>query len=402
MLTRKIIYSSSGINGEPTPQLGFQWVVDQITATTEETPQIGGVETTMKSHSDESPKGNILVVDDIPDNLRFLSSILKKQGYCVRKALNGYLALIACEAVPPDALLLDINMPDMNGYEVCAALKANQHTRDIPVIFISVLDDVLDKVKAFSVGGVDYITKPFHPEEVVARLENQLTLKRLQSKLEEQNCLLEEKNWLLEEQNAQLLREISKRQDVEKALQQANEKLQALACIDNVTGVANRHHFEDSLQREWQRSAREKLPISLILCDIDYFKTYNDTYGHLAGDTCLKQVARAIAHEVKRPTDLVARYGGEEFAVILPNTNFRGAVRVAQNIQLAVQRLRIIHLGSSVSDFLTLSLGIASIVPCDRQSPKVAIALADKALYRAKEQGRNRYCTDMSPSQNTG
>ncbi len=333
----------------------------------------------------DPPKGNILVVDDTPDNLRVLSSMLTKLGYTVRKALNGQMALTACQTVLPDLILLDINMPGMNGYEVCALLKSSENTSNIPVIFISVLDEALDKVKAFSVGGADYITKPFQVEEVLARVENQLTVRRLQ-------ISLQDRNRLLKEQNALLLQEIEKRRCAESALQKANEKLQHLADYDSLTRIANRRHFDEYLHREWQRYSRSKLHLALVLCDIDSFKLYNDTYGHQAGDNCLKQVAGAISRAVKRPADLVARYGGEEFAALLPNTDFNGALRVAESIHLEVQQLKIVHAKSSVSDYITLSAGIASTVPSHTESPAALIRAADKALYQAKERGRNQSC----------
>ncbi|HIK28701.1 MAG: PleD family two-component system response regulator [Oscillatoriaceae bacterium SKW80] len=330
-------------------------------------------------------KVNILVIDDHPDNLRVLSAMLSKQGYHVRKALNGKIALIACEVTPPDLILLDINMPDMDGYEVCQRLKACEKTKDIPVIFLSVLDNVLDKVKAFKAGGADYITKPFHIEEVTVRVENQLNLQRLKNELQE-------KNRLLEKQNALLIEENEKRRLAESALQQANEKLQKLVIIDSLTEVANRRHFDEVLQKEWYRCQREQFFLSLILCDIDYFKLYNDTYGHLAGDACLRQVAGAITKAVRRSTDLVARYGGEEFAVILPNTNLQGAEGVAQKIQREVIKLEIVNALSPCNSYITLSQGIASVIPSYNLSPDILIANADKTLYQAKQQGRNCYC----------
>jgi diguanylate cyclase (GGDEF)-like protein len=338
-------------------------------------------------------KVNILIVDDQLDNLRVLSTILTQEGYQVRKALNGQMALIACQTLAPDLILLDINMPDMSGYEVCERLKANVETRTIPVIFISVLDDVGDKVKGINMGGADYITKPFQFEEVLARVQNQLTIQGLQIQLQETNRKLLE-------QNALLLQEIEKRTKAEAALQEANQKLQDLVWSDSLTGVANRRYLDDYLQREWQRGAREKISLSLLLCDIDYFKYYNDTFGHLAGDTCLKRVAQAICNAVRRPADLVARYGGEEFAVILPNTNFSGSVRVVENIQSQVRELQIYHPSSPVNDYLTLSIGIAASIPSHQNSPESLIAASDKALYQAKERGRNDFCADMSLSHN--
>ncbi|GAB1538282.1 diguanylate cyclase [Scytonema sp. NUACC21] len=332
-----------------------------------------------------STPGNILIVDDQLDNLRVLSTILAKEGFHVRKALNGQMALTAVKTLPPDIILLDINMPEMDGYEVCERLKANPETSSIPVIFISILDDVLDKVKGIKVGGADYITKPFQFEEVVARVQNQLIIQRLQIELRETNQKLLE-------QNALLLSEIEKRVKVETALQAANNKLRELVWVDGLTQVANRRYLDDCLKREWQRSAREQTPLSFILCDIDYFKSYNDTYGHVAGDDCLKKVARAICHAVRRPADVVARYGGEEFAVVLPNTNFSGAVRVAENIKLRVKELKISHASSCVKDYLTLSMGIATKVPSHKSLPETLIAASDKALYQAKLHGRDGYC----------
>lgn len=330
-------------------------------------------------------QSNVLIVDDQLDNLRVLSTILTKEGYYVRKALNGQMALIACETMPPDIILLDINMPEMNGYEVCERLKDNPQTSNIPVIFISVLDDVLDKVKGFKIGGADYITKPFQFEEVLARVQHQLTIQRLQIKLQETNRKLLE-------QNSQLSTEIEKRIKAEAALQSANNKLRELVWSDSLTQIANRRYLDDYLQREWQRSAREQVPLAFILCDIDYFKYYNDTYGHVAGDACLKRVAKAIRGAIRRPADLVARYGGEEFGIVLPNTSFDGGVLIAENIQSQVQTLKIAHLSSGVSEYLTLSMGIASKVPTHQSSPKILLAASDKALYQAKVRGRNRYC----------
>ncbi|MFB2978129.1 diguanylate cyclase domain-containing protein [Microseira sp. BLCC-F43] len=179
------------------------------------------------------------------------------------------------------------------------------------------------------------------------------------------------------------------RKQAETALFAANQKLALLATLDELTGVANRRYFNEHLAREWSRLKREQIPLSLILCDIDYFKRYNDYYGHLAGDVTLKQVAQAIRKVLKRPADLVARYGGEEFVILLPNTSMAGAVQVGELIRQQVQQLKIPHAQSLVSDYVTLSLGISSLVPSLKESPEVLIKMADEALYAAKRQGRN-------------
>ncbi len=173
-------------------------------------------------------------------------------------------------------------------------------------------------------------------------------------------------------------------------LEKANQELQSLASLDSLTQVANRRRFDEHLNQEWRRMAREKAPLSLILCDVDFFKTYNDTYGHQAGDECLQQVATAIKSAIKRPADFVARYGGEEFVVILPLTGAKGAVHVAEQIRAAVKAAEIAHANSQVGKYVTLSLGVASTVPDHTSSPATLIAAADQALYQAKAQGRDR------------
>ncbi|MDJ0901960.1 MAG: PleD family two-component system response regulator [Xenococcus sp. MO_188.B8] len=328
-------------------------------------------------------KEDILVIDDRPENLRLLAIMLDRQGYEVRKAINGKLGLRAAQTLPPDIILLDINMPEMDGYQVCQELKANPSTCHIPVIFISAIDEVLDKVKAFKVGGSDYITKPFQLEEVSARIENQLSIRRLQIQLEKQKLELEEKN-------TQLQKQIHYRSLAENEMLVLNQKLQILANIDSLTQIPNRHRFQEFFNREWRRMTREKSSIAVILCDIDYFKKYNDSYGHQAGDNCLQKVAQAIASIVKRPADLVARYGGEEFVVILPNTEGLGALKVAEAIRQNVEQLQLEHSQSSISNFVTLSLGVAYTIPNQDNSQELLLASADQALYQAKQQGRNQ------------
>ncbi|WP_448571221.1 diguanylate cyclase [Trichothermofontia sp.] len=323
----------------------------------------------------EHAKGNILLVDDTPDNLRLLSNILSRQGYEVRSVINGQMALMGVRAEPPDLILLDINMPQMNGYEVCQQLKRDEQTADIPIIFISALDDVIDKVRAFTIGGVDYITKPFQLEEVLARVENQLTLRRLQR--------------LLKEQNKQLQREIQEHQRAEMALQVANQKLQHLAITDELTQVVNRRFFYQYLQEQWEILADAKQPLSLILCDVDHFKTFNDTYGHLAGDECLRQIAQVIRSTLKRGPDLVGRYGGEEFILLLPYTDAAGAFEVATAVLAAIQDLKIKHEYASETGYVTVSLGVSTVIPDRAENPENLIKVADTALYAAKAQGRN-------------
>ncbi len=321
---------------------------------------------------------DILVIDDTLVNLHLMAQILADMGCKVRKATSGERGLMAIEALPPDLVLLDIRMPGMDGYEVCRQIKASTRTNTIPIIFITALDDVTDKVKAFEVGGVDYITKPFHAQEVIARVRNHLTIRQLQQQLQAKNEKLEA--------------EIRERLEAEVALQQANERLEFLATHDELTQLANRRYFNVYLHRVWRQVYREQAPLSLIMCDIDFFKRYNDTYGHTQGDSCLRAVAHAINMAIHRPFDLAARYGGEEFIIILPYTNLEGAVSVARRIQKQVMSLQIPHANSDVSSFVSLSLGVACVVPSEEtdQTVETLVSQADQMLYESKRAGRNQ------------
>ncbi len=321
-------------------------------------------------------KEYILVVDDTPPNLQLLLTMLTRKGYQARGVRDGDTALSDINDRMPDLVLLDINMPNMNGFQVCQAIKKNDRTRGVPVIFISARDEVLDKVQAFAVGGVDYITKPFQIAEVLARVENQLALRRLQRQLQDQNEVLKQ--------------EIHNRMVMESMLKEANVQLERLVNIDGLTQLANRRCFDDYLVQEWQRLAREKQPLSLIMCDIDFFKNYNDTYGHVAGDDCLKKVSLMVKEAVNRPADLVARYGGEEFVIVLPNTDIDGGMQIANNICQKLEELAIPHEDSKVSEFVTLSMGLTCMVPILDSPPSALLTSADYALYRAKELGRNQ------------
>ncbi|VEP14227.1 Diguanylate cyclase response regulator [Hyella patelloides LEGE 07179] len=328
-------------------------------------------------------KADILIVDDKPANLRLLATMLSDRRYEVRTAISGQLCIRAALTIVPDLILLDINMPEMNGYQVCQHLRKNAQTHDVPIIFLSALSEPLDKVQAFHSGGNDYITKPFQLEEVCIRIENQLKITTLQKQLTAQKQELEF-------QNKRLEKEIKYRHEAENKLLQINQQLQILANSDSLTQLANRHAFDRFLQQEWRRMTRERLPIGIILCDVDHFKLYNDRFGHPAGDKCLQQVAKAIAEVVKRPADLVARYGGEEFAVILPNTHTQGVLAVAEMIRQQVENLQIQHPQSSVSNCVTLSLGVACIIPDQHSRPEQLIQISDRALYQAKQKGRNQ------------
>ena len=318
----------------------------------------------------------VLVVDDHLDSLVLLSTILTMEKYEVEISEDGISAIQAARAKPPDVVLLDVNMSSMNGFEVCQQLRSNPNTADIPIIFISSFSQTDIKIKAFKEGGNDYITKPFQNDEVIARVENLVQIGRLKAELQAKNTRLEQ--------------QLIERQKMAKELSKLNEQLSKLAALDGLTQIANRRTFEEFFTREWQRGQRDKQPLSLIICDIDYFKLYNDSFGHQTGDICLKRVAQTILNTVMRPADLVARYGGEEFAVILPQTPAPNALQVAETIRHKVTKLAIPHSRSEVSDYVSLSLGVSCVIPQPKYTKKQLLVTADKALYQAKKQGRDR------------
>ena len=296
----------------------------------------------------ETRKNQILMVDDSPVNIRMLIDALQSD-YELSVATNGPDALeIAGSHTPPDLILLDIMMPGMDGYEVCRLLKENEATRNIPIIFVTGKNDDRDETKGLELGAVDYITKPFSIPIVKARIRTHLELK-------------------------------SKR-----------DLLQRLSMTDGLTGIANRRRFDDFLTYEWKRGRRTQIWLSLIMIDIDFFKAFNDHYGHLQGDECLKMVAETLSGLSMRFTDCVARYGGEEFAVILTETPHEGAASLAEKMRAAIETRHIPHAGSSVSDWVTVSVGAASVIPSNDVSPLSLIQCADKMLYAAKVGGRNR------------
>lgn len=321
----------------------------------------------------------ILIIDDNATNLAVAADYLEESGFVVLVAQDGESGFKRAKYACPHLILLDVLMPRVDGFETCRRLKLDDTTKFIPVIFMTALTSSEDKVKGFEVGAVDYITKPIQREELLARIINHLRIQALTQQLQQQNQILQQQ--ALELQKAK------------EAAELAYQELQRLANLDSLTQVANRRRFDQHLNQEWQRLAREQAPLSLILCDIDYFKRYNDFYGHPAGDTCLTQIAQAVSHVVKRPADLVARYGGEEFAIILPNTTAEGADQIAELIWLEVKRLNLPHAQSDVSNYVTLSLGIATLVPKHDSQIQSLIDAADKALYSAKQQGRNTHCS---------
>ncbi|MBF0302625.1 MAG: diguanylate cyclase [Desulfamplus sp.] len=312
---------------------------------------------------DETPC-NILLVDDNPQNLRLLIAILSMRGYKVRPAPSGAIALESALSTPPDIILLDIMMPEMDGYEVCQKLKENELTSSVPVIFISAMDAVADKVKAFEMGAVDYITKPFQAEEILARVNTHLSLRRTQRLLEE---------------------EIERRKASEEILKVISMKYQKMATQDYLTGVSNRRYFMERAEEELSRANRYTHPLTFMMMDIDHFKRINDTYGHQAGDQILKNVAN-ICVDTLRVHDLFGRIGGEEFSAMLPETTLNEALIVAERIRKAIEDAEWEIDGKKVC--CTLSIGMSQLND-NSETLDNLMKKADEALYLAKSSGRN-------------
>jgi len=322
----------------------------------------------------QAESGTILIVDDNPENLQVLFHTLCQGDYRVIAAEDGTDALVRLARQPVDLILLDILMPGMNGYELYQRLRVDPAGAGIPVIFLSALADREAVIRGLHLGAADYITKPFHPEEVLLRVAKHLQLRRLQRELEAHNHALE--------------REIDERRQVEAKLAAALETMERLAQQDGLTGLANRRYLDEYLMQEWQRLRREEASLALILADVDYFKRYNDGLGHQAGDDALRAVAGALQEVLRRPADLAARYGGEEFALVLPGTGLEGALVVAGAVREAVAALALPHPASDWPH-ISLSLGVAARVP-GGADPAQLLQAADVALYRAKAAGRNR------------
>jgi diguanylate cyclase (GGDEF)-like protein len=296
----------------------------------------------------QQKRSTILVVDDLPVNIEVLVENLAGD-YDVLCATSGKEALELAQSERPDLILLDVRMPGMDGYQVCARLKSDPATSATPIIFITAMSQEEDEQTGLDIGAIDYITKPFKPHIVRARVRNHLELKRY------------------------------------------HDLLEGLSMRDGLTGVANRRHFDQCMEKEWRRALRSGMPISVIMIDIDLFKHYNDACGHLAGDDCLRKVAGALAAGAARPADLLARYGGEEFACILPETDLHGACVVAENLRQRVIDLAIPHPSSTVAGCVTVSLGVSTRIPTAETGPQKLLKTADSYLYQAKKAGRNQW-----------
>jgi diguanylate cyclase (GGDEF)-like protein len=294
-------------------------------------------------------KPSVLIVDISPESSELLAGALASD-YKIKFASGGEQALeLASGEDRPDLVLLEVMLHDMDGFEVCRRLKENPATHGIPVIFITAKNEASDQTRAFNSGAIDYIAKPFVPSVVKARVHTHVSL------------------------------------------MQRTNLLEAQAFLDALTGVPNRRRFDETFRHEWQRAARNLMPLSLLIIDVDHFKAFNDHYGHGAGDDCLQKIGQVLTHVDMRPGDFVARYGGEEFAVILPGCHAAGALTIAERIRAQVEALAVPHTHSSVAPYVTISVGVATVKPTQGGDPVELFQRADKALYRAKQQGRNQF-----------
>lgn len=291
-------------------------------------------------------KDRILIVDDDPVCLKSLIGIFG-HDHEVTVATTGREGVALAEQ-GHDLILMDLHLPDLSGFDALKMIKADDRLAATPVIFITANQDVATEESGITLGAVDFVTKPFSPAVLRARVKTHLDLKK------------------------------------------KTDALQALAMQDGLTHVANRRRFDEVLEQEWRRARRERAPLSLLMVDIDHFKAVNDTYGHLIGDDTLRLVAEALAEHARRPGDLVARYGGEEFAVLLHKTDAAGAINVAENLRTAVAQAFQKPTDSRLPCGVTASLGCATAFPAGEQGPRILVQAADECLYKAKRNGRNR------------
>jgi len=295
---------------------------------------------------DAPEKNSLLIVDDDAINLMTLTHFLQAD-YAIHTAADGESALRQAEEHAPDLILLDILMPGMDGYEMFAALRASERTREIPVIFITGLDNGEEEEKGLALGAADYITKPFRAAIVSLRVHNQITI-------------------------INQLRTIRR-----------------LSMCDQLTGIPNRRSFDERLRAEWARAVREDLPMSIVLIDVDNFKYYNDTYGHPQGDVALQTIIKTISPLFKHPDAFLARWGGEEFAALLSNADVRSGAKVGEEIRAAVENAVIPGIGG-VNMKVTVSIGVNAQAPARNGAVEEFLSGADRALYAAKGTGRNR------------
>lgn len=351
------------------------------------------------NYQESSVKVEILIVDDTPANLKLLYKMLSTQGYRIRQANNGLMALNAAKAQPPNLILMDIKMPGMSGFEVCQELKAFEETRQIPIIFLSVLDDVSDKLKAFELGAADYITKPFHIQEVLARVQYQVLRQSANQELINLNADLESK---IQERTAELEAKIQQEKKIKQELQASNERLKQeiiqrqkaqqqllySASHDPLTTLPNRVWFVEKLSQEIDRSQQDpNYLFAVLFLDCDRFKVINYSFGHLAGDKLLIEIVRRL-QQALGSVDTLSRFGGDEFTILLQNVqDIEQVTEVAQNL---LNCLIVPFQLNEYEIFMSAAIGIV-LGDSNYQDPEYLLRDADTAMYRAKSWGECRY-----------
>ena len=319
-------------------------------------------------------KPAVLLIDDEEAILAGISYVLEKNGYRVVTANGGEQGLEVFKKENLQMVITDLVMDGIGGLEVLKQVKEIEP--ETMVVIMTGHGEMDSSIEALRLGASDYLLKPCKEEELLFRVT------RCFEKLQMLNDA--------KKTNEKLKKSVIKHQELEKSLRASNKQLELLSTLDGLTGIANRRTFEKFLEREWKSSMRHTQPATAIMMDIDFFKLYNDTYGHQAGDDCLKKVARTIEKSLRRPGDLVARYGGEEFVAILSDTSQKGAFGLAEKVRASVEALKIPHQASPVNKFVTISLGVASRVPERGDASSILISEADQSLYKAKQEGRNR------------
>jgi len=334
----------------------------------------------------------ILIIDKSAQDRKHLKFLLNLGGYFdlgLAGNIDQAYRLLGIDCDPEefdrfDLILIDILMPGEDGIGLLKKIKTIEWLQDIPVIVVTKHVSLENMLLAYESGAADYITKPLTNKiELLPRVNAALSLKHEIETRKAREQELMELTRLFEQANRDLMK--------------VNRTLESIASIDSLTGIANRRNFQEFFTKEWKRAVRHFTPMTIIMIDIDFFKAYNDAFGHPKGDQCLKKIATALKDSLKRPGDLVARYGGEEFIVLLSETDSSGALRVADQMRQAISNLNIEHPHSSVTPQVTVSMGIATTVPRIDSKPEDLTARADKALYRAKQSGRNRLCIFDDP-----
>jgi len=327
----------------------------------------------MKENEDNSHNNSYRIIVFLVDDQAMIAEAVRRA--LAEEDFDFYYCQDPTEAVKkamelkPTIILQDLVMPDIDGLTMLKFYRANQMLAKVPIIVLSTKEDPEIKSKAFEYGANDYLVKLPDKVELIARVR------------------YHSQGYINQMERDQAFRDLEKSQQ---ELAAANTILEKLSSLDGLTGVPNRRRFDEVMKREWHRSIRHSTAFSLVMIDIDFFKLYNDTYGHQGGDDCLKRVAAALEDAARRETDMVARYGGEEFAAILPETGSKGAYEVAEALRASVEALNIAHESSKVCDHVTISVGVATWLPEKGSGPEQLLAAADAALYQSKENGRNQ------------